>query len=174
VAFTSRWIDDPRKGELVTKHRWGTLFLVRRDWVGDPEDANQSVVESFDRIRSAFDVAEDLCQLVGDAERAERMHAVVLRAFGRDPHVMNQGDIAEFLELTEHLEKTVADSLLDGRWRVRPDQLANIRRRTTTLDLDESRGELAHAGVGEGLIDVLRLREILKHARDVGLDVAMD
>jgi hypothetical protein len=155
----------------MSKYDYGTVYLVRPDV--DPEDPEQYVVDSFDRTRSAFEVAKELWQIAGKPERA----AEIRNALGRsDPGPLLKTDtIVELLRLTDGIEDAVTTGVpLDEEGRVSPEKLAELRRTTKRLWLDESRGEAAPYGVREGVYAVDALRKVLTQAKERGLYIAFD
>lgn len=152
-------------------YRFGTLYLVRPDWPGNSPDG---VVEQFEHGRSHFDVAAELARLAGEDERARRIEEVALRAYGREPHKLNREDIQELLVLLDHLEDKLIGKVVDKDWKIRPDQLPELRKRTKTLELEERRGNDALAGVAEGMIRIGSARYILNRAKDQHLEIGME
>lgn len=152
----------------------GTIYLIRPDWIGEDEDLEQAVVESYEPVRSYLQVAPELWGLAGDDERAAAIKALLGRVYERDDVVMVTAEIEALLGLLQGLQEALVGTVVDERWMVRPEQLPALRVRTKTLDLDESRGELAVHAVGEALYGVLWLQKILGEARDKGLWIALD
>jgi hypothetical protein len=155
----------------MSKYDFGTLYLVRPD--ADPDDSEQYVVDSFDRMRSAFEIAKELWLIAGKPERATEIR----NALGRsDPGPLLKTDaIVELLRLTDGLDEAVTAGVpLDVEGKVSPEKLTELRRTTKRLWLDESRGEAAPYGVREGVYAVDSLRKVLTQAKELGLYVAFD
>lgn len=151
-----------------------SIYLVRPDWDGDPDDVHESVVEALLNGPRYIEVAIELWRLVDDEIHAAQINALTLRAFGRERRDLSSSEIKEFLQLIEDLDEIVKKTWLDDKWRIPPERLAEVRRRTTLLDLDDNQGHWASEGISEGLGQVAELREFLKQALDRGLHLALD
>lgn len=149
----------------------GTLYLTRPD-ADTYEDPSDAVVEAFDGGRSLINLAVELWRLAKREDRATAIESLLARAYERKPYGLNARGIKELLGLTDGLEEALKENVVDAQLRVRNDQLPELRRRTKLLYLDESRGELAREAVGEGIVGVMSLRNILQKARDEGLHIA--
>ncbi|NVB77095.1 MAG: hypothetical protein HOV81_01750 [Kofleriaceae bacterium] len=153
---------------------WGTLYLIRPHMiVDDPADA---VVEAYEGGRKRFSIAIELLDLV-DRARAQTARALLERAHERKPALLDDSAIANLLELTAGIEAMLRDQLLDAQWYVDDARLPELRSRpglVKVLDLEETRGVLARAAVGEGLAGVLSLRNILRRAQADGLHIVLD
>lgn len=80
----------------------------------------------------------------------------------------------EMLGLLEGLELQLAGTVVDEKWRVKAEQLPELRARTTTLDLDESRGGAELHAVAEAMYGIIVLRDILATAKRDGLLLAVN
>jgi hypothetical protein len=152
---------------------WGAIHLVRPAWSGPYDEVDEAVVESYEKVQGFFDVAAELWDLAGDHERAGEIRKLVDEAYEREPSFMDDSQVDELLQLLEGIEDALVGTVVDDRWQVRVEQLPELRRRTRHLDLDESRGELAAAGVGEGIGHAVSLRNILLRARALGLWICL-
>jgi hypothetical protein len=158
----------------VSRRYWGTIYLIRPDWHGDPEDVADSVVESHRDGPSHIHVAIELWRLAGDEDRARKVEDLLERVNERDNPVLGTAEIEELLQLLAGLETALDRSVVGPDWRVPAERLPELRGRSKLLDLDESRGSLASAGVVEGMSRVDALRNILTDAYDRGLHVSLD
>jgi hypothetical protein len=144
-------------------------------WQRQPDDADDDgIVESYEHGRSHLRAARELWELAGDPDRGARIDAVLDRAYTRLEHVISGAEIGELIALLDRLEARLIGAVVDERWKVRPEQLAALRRRTTMFDLDEMRGDTAVHAIGEGMARVGFVREALEHARDEGLELLLD
>ncbi len=157
----------------MSRRYWGTLYLVRPDWQGDPDDAAESVVETHRNGPSDMHVAIELWRLAGAEERARRINDLLERVNERDTPVLNATEIDELLVDLEGLEPALKNAVVGADWRIPADRLPELRQRAKLIDLDESRGELADAGVVEGMSRVSALSNILRDARARGLHVVL-
>jgi hypothetical protein len=156
----------------MSKYAYGTLYLVRPD--SDPDD-DEAVVDSFDRMRSAFEVAKELWEIAGHPERAQQIKQAISDGYDPDGALIKTSTIDELLRLTEGLEQAVIAGVpLDSEGRVSSDKLEELRRTTKRLWLSESRGETAVYGVREGVHAVDALRKVLTQAKEQGLYIAFD
>ena len=153
---------------------WGSLYLVRPDWVGDDDDLDQAVVEEYEWAKGFLRVAPELWQLAGYDERAAAIKTLVGKVYDRERYWMTATEIEELLGLLDGIEDALVGTVVDEQWMIQPEQLPRLRVSTKTLDLDEQRGHLALHAVGEGIGHVCSLRAILREARDRGLLVALD
>jgi hypothetical protein len=146
-----------------------SLYLVRPDF-----PKSDSVIDEFDGASRLIEVAMDLARIAGDDERALKIDGVWLRPYMREPRVLRSEDIDELLQLIDGLETRLIGTVVDEKWRVRPEQLPELRARTKVLALDDSRGGAELHAVGEGMSDVIALRNILQEAKDQGLYIAVN
>jgi hypothetical protein len=155
-----------------------SIYLVLPDWHGDIEDVHDSVVDALLHGPRYIRVALELWRLAGQDERAAKIKAVLERAYQNDntgfSPILNTTDIKEFYDLLDGLDDALKATWLNDKWQVFPELMPEVRRRTTTLDLDDLQGHLASEGVSEGLGDVHSLRDFLKQALDQNLHVALD
>ena len=153
---------------------WGSLYLVRPDWDGDDESADEAVVEECDYARRFFRVAPELWRVAGHEDRANAIRSLILRAYERPQHWITASEIEELLQLLDGVEDALVGTVVDEHWMLRPEQLPDLRKRTKYLALDEARDERALHGVALGISDIRSLRTILRNARDRGLLIAFD
>lgn len=146
-----------------------TIYLVRSD-----VDIRWGVVHSYSEASEWVDIASELAALAGQETRGQRIQQIWLGLYdGRKPRVLRQDETDHMLDLLDGLEMTLVGRVVDANWRVRPDQLPELRARTTTLDLDESRrGAELHA-VAEGMSRIVALRKVFQLAKERGLLVAV-
>jgi hypothetical protein len=147
--------EDAAESERTMTSTWGTIYLVA------PDDSAE-IVETHENARSRIDVASELWNIVGEDRHANAIDDLMRTAFSRKPPSMSTGEITELLRLTDGLEQRLTSTVLDSHWQVSRDALPALRSQTRTLALGEQRGELATAGVGEGLLEVLALRRLLE------------
>ena len=153
---------------------YGTLYLVTPGGTSDPERMHEDVVETYQHGRSHIDVAKELWSLAGEDAPAKAIDAVVDHAYERAPHVLVAAEIDELLGLLSGIDDVLRRTVVDNDLKIRPERMPEIRRRARLIDAGEERGDLASGAVWEGLTRVWALRNILKEARDRGLDVALD
>ena len=159
---------------MTDDYYYGPLYLIKRGVTSNPEAKHEDVVETYEHGRSHLDVAKELWSMAGDEAKVDAISAVVRRAFGRDDPVLYSADIEELLGLLAELGDVLKRTIVDDDLNIRPERMAEIRMRAKLIDVGEERGKLASAAVWEGLTRVSALRNILKEARDRGLDVALD
>jgi hypothetical protein len=149
---------------------FGTLHLVQPGSQGEPE----SVVASFDDGPGYVSIAIELWRLAGNEARASEIATLLDQANDRDYAVLTADEAVQLLHLLDGLEAGLKASVVDQNWNVPASRLPELRQRTKMLNLDEDRGELAQAGVLEGMSSVIALRNILSEAVERGLEVALD
>lgn len=151
---------------------WGVARLVPPGWDPDADDAFDSIEYQSEYARSHLEVAAELWSLV-DKERAERLDALVSRAFGRDPHVLHVDEVAELDRALEGLEMQLRNAgWIDAREDVPADRLPELARRTTRLDL--SGDAVPRAAISSGLSRVVAVRELAARALAGGLEILFD
>jgi hypothetical protein len=151
-----------------------SIYLIRPDWHGDPDDAHEAVVDSLAKGPTYIDVAIELWRLAGNEERAAKVYTLSTRAFGRVNKALHTEEIREFYDLLDGLDDALKEALLDDKWQIPPERMEEVRRRTQFLDLDDLQGHRGSEGATEGLSQVHGLRDFLKEALDRGLYVALD
>jgi hypothetical protein len=154
-----------------------SIYLVLPDWHGDIEDVHDSVVDALLHGPRYIKVALELWRLANQEEQAAKIKTVLKRAYQNDSTgfspILNTADIKEFYDLLQGLEEALKQSIIDSKSMILPERLAEVRRRTTLLHLDEDRGRLAVYGIAEGLSQVCELEDFLKQALDQNLHVAL-
>jgi hypothetical protein len=150
-----------------------SIYLIRPEWHGDLEDTEDYVVDALLHGPRFIRVARELWQLAGSDERAAKIKAVLRRGCERVGRILYTEDIKEFYDLLDGLDDAIKATWLNDKWQVLPELMPEVRRRTTTLDLDDLEGHLASEGVTEGLGEVHSLRDFLKQALDQNLHVAL-
>lgn len=158
----------------MTRRYFGTLYLVRPDWHGDPEDAHESVVESYPNGRSHLEVAMELWRVAGVEDRARRMEDVMDRAWERDRPVMDSTDIDEMLQELEGIEPALETSVIGPDWKLSPEQVDELRNKTKLLDLSDIPGHIPTNAMFEAISRVRAAQSILREARERGLHIALD
>ena len=153
---------------------WGTIYLMRPDWDGSDEDIDRAVVEAYEPVKSFLDVAIELWRLADDDKRASAIESLLEDVYEREQVIMTTAETNELLQLLEGLEAQLVGKVIDDKWMVQSNRLSELRARTETLNLDESRGHLAVHAVGEGLCGVLWLQKILREALERGLLVSLN
>jgi hypothetical protein len=151
-----------------------SIYLIRPDWRGDPDDAHEAVVDSLPNGPTYIDVAIELWRLAGNEERAAKVYALTTRAFGRGNKALHTEEIREFHDLLLGLGDALRQTVVDSESMIAPERLPEMRRRTTLVDLGEHRGDLAVYGISEAIGQVCELECFLKKALDRGLYVALD
>jgi hypothetical protein len=158
----------------VGRHDWGTWWLVPQGWQPQSDDViDDGIVESFEYGRSYLEAAVELWDLAGEAGRGKQINAVLVRAYRRSVHILNATDIDELLALLEGLEDRLIGTVVDEERKIRHDQLPELRRRTTMLNLDETPGYHVEYALLEGMGRVEAVRENLRHAREAGLEILL-
>jgi len=142
----------------------GTICLIRPD-AGTYEDPSEAVVADFEGAGNLIDLSAELWRLVDAEDRAQKIEALLERAYSAKPYGLDDSGIGELLRLTDGLDEALRENVVDQDLRVSADRLPDLRRSTEWLDVDERRSELARHAVGEGLAGVVALRNILKRAR---------
>jgi hypothetical protein len=159
----------------MDKRHWGTWYLVPPGWQRQPDDVvDDGIEESYEDGRSDLHAAMELWDLAGDPERVKQIDAVIDRAYQRPEHILNAADIDELIELIEGLEDRLVGTIVDQQHRIRRDQLPELRRRTTMFDLDEIPGYVVENAIGEGIGRAQSVRDNLRHARELGLEILLD
>jgi hypothetical protein len=153
-----------------------SIHLFRPEWNNDPdpEVLYEYVVESLLHGPRYIKVARELWQLAGNDERAAKIKAVLRRGCERNTPILYTEEIQEFYDLLVGLELELKKSVVNSDWEIPPDRLAEVRRRTTLLHIEESRGDLARWAVWEAMSEVYGLRDFLKQALDRNLHLALD
>ena len=151
-----------------------SLHLVTPRPQDDADPAGRMVVKSFAHGPDQIDLAIDLWRVAGDEKRASQLQAVIDRGYARDSLELETGEISDALRLLDGLEEALQRSTVDAEWRIRPERMADVRARSKTLDLHESRGEAAVYAVDEAVSRVAALTVFMKEALDSGLHVALD
>jgi len=146
-----------------------TISLVPPGW-----DGSGPKIEIHQFLKRFFWVAEELWKLTGDDARAAAIGEVLDAAYEREPVLLTTEDVDRMLQLLEGLPEAFVGTIVDEEWRLRPEQLPELRARTKTLDLDERRGDLALAAVGEALSNVGALENVLRKAQKRHLWVSFD
>jgi hypothetical protein len=149
---------------------WGTIYLVEPT----ENDPAGKIVETHENVRSRIDVASELWKIAGEDRLAVEIDKLMRVAFSREPPTMSTAETKELLRLTDGLEQRLTSTLLDSHWLVSRETLPALRKQSRTLDLGVERGDLATAGVGEGLLEVLALRRLLEHALEANLLIAFE
>lgn len=153
---------------------YGALHYLDPRKSDDIERLHDRVVDTYDNARSHIDVAGELWQLTGDVARADAITALVRGALGRDIPTLLPEEVDQLLELMTGLEEALKRTILDENMNIRPERMPDVRQRAELIDVRENRGELAMYAVLEGLSRVQAARNILKEARERGLDVGID
>lgn len=144
-----------------------TLYFVKDDF-----EETREVIDQFDHAGNWVEEAIELMRIAGEEERANKIDDVSLRAYRRDPHVLETGDVEELFQLIEGFEARLVGTVVDEKWKVREEQLPELRARTS-FELDESRGDLAIYGVAEAMSRVSALLNILEQAITAKLRIAV-
>lgn len=144
-----------------------TLYLVKDDF-----ERTSEVVRQFNHAGNWVEEAIELMRIAGEAERANKIDEVWLRAYGRNPYILEIADAAELLALIDRFEARLVGTVVDEEWMIREDQLPDLRARTS-FELDESRGSEAIYGVAEAMSRVAALRTILEQAVTDKLRIAV-
>jgi hypothetical protein len=150
-----------------------SIYLIRPEWHGDLEDTEDYVVDALLHGPRYIRVALELWRLADHEERAVKIKAILERGCERSGRILYTEDIKEFYELLVGLELELKKSVVNSDWEIPPDRIAEVRRRTTLLDIEESRGVLARWAVWEAMSEVYGLRDFLKQALDRNLHVAL-
>lgn len=157
----------------MSSRYWGTLYLVPRGWDPAAENADEQIVYSFEYGRSHVKVASELWALC-DAARSAEIDELMTHAYQRNPHVLEQTEIASLLRLLDGLETCLVGSFVDERWRIPAERIPELKRRTTMLEIDDVEGAVPDSAIAAGLSRVAIARQILQTARDEQLNILMD
>ena len=145
-----------------------TLYLVKDDF-----EQTNDIVRQIDHAGNWVEEAIELMRIAGEEERANKIDEVWLRAYGRDPHILEAADVKELFELLDGFEARLVGKVVDEEWMIRDDRLPELRARTS-LELDESRGAEAIYGVAEAMSRVSALRTVLEQVMTDGLRIVVD
>jgi hypothetical protein len=135
-----------------------TFYLAADDF-----EQTNDIVRQIDHAGNWVEEAIQLMRVAGEEERANKIDDVWLRAYGRDPHILETVDVKELFELLDGFEARLVGKVVDKEWMIREDQLPELRARTS-FELGESRGAEAICGVAEAMSRVSALRTILEQA----------
>jgi hypothetical protein len=153
------------------RERWGEIHLVVPDELAGKYDERE-LIETYERAYSRIDLAAELWRLIGREAEAQRIDAVMSRAYAREVTTLDEAGIAELLELVEALPAALRRDLqLGPHDRLTMAQVEDLRKRTDKLDLEESRGEVAIHAVEEAIGDIDGLADILRRARAEGAHI---
>lgn len=144
-----------------------TFYLTNDDF-----EQTNDIVRQIEHAGNWVEEAIQLMRIAGEAERANKIEDVWLRAYGRDPHILEIVDVKELAELLDGFEARLVGKVVDEEWMIRKDQLPVLRARTS-LELDESRGSEAIYGVAEAMSRVSVLRTVLEQAIADGLRIVV-
>jgi hypothetical protein len=153
---------------------YGSLYLVTPVREDDSGERHNSVVEVYQSARSHIDVAIELWRLCGREDRARETELLLERAYEDEHPLLDTGKVAQLLSHLEGLDSELKRTLVDAEWRVSPELLPELRKRSRMLDLGEERGELARSAVWEGMSRVVALQSILNEAQRRDLFVALE
>jgi hypothetical protein len=155
-----------------------SLHLLRPEWQQeDPESSYEYVVESLRDGPRFLKVALELWRLADHEARAAAIEALLVGAYDPalpDYAILRTPQVQELFEKLEGLEDALRSSIVDAHAILAPERVAEVRSRTTLLDLGEPRGDLAVYGVAEGLSQVCELQDFLQQALDQDLHLALD
>jgi hypothetical protein len=149
------------------------MYLVPRGWDPAAEDADDQIVYVFEHGRSHIKVASELWGLC-DAPRGAEIDALMTRAYERDPHRLDQPDIATLLRLLDGLEDSLSMSWVDEHWNVPSERIPELKRRATMLEIDDVEGVVPESAIAAGLSRVGIARDILRTALDEQLNILLD
>jgi hypothetical protein len=144
-----------------------TFYLAKDDF-----EQTNDIVRQIDHAGNWLEEAIQLLRVAGEAERANKIDDVWLRAYGRDPHILETVDVKALIELLDGFEASLVGKIVDEEWMIREDQLPVLRERTS-LELGESRGAEAIYGVAEAMSRVSALRTVLEQAMADGLRIVV-
>lgn len=153
---------------------WGVARLVPPGWDPDADDALDAIEYKSDYARSHLEVAAELWNLV-DENRARRLEAVILRAFGRDPHVLHLDEVAELGHMLDGLEAQLREAgWINAREDVPADRLAELTRRTRLLPLGGDADAVPRAAISSGISRVDAVRDLVARALAGKLEIMFD
>lgn len=150
-----------------------TIYFIDPSWVGEREFRSDAVVEDYDQIRYAFDLARELWRLIDENVKADRIDTVMNDAFS-EAHgvVLKDEDLAKLIELFSGLRGAVMRAGYVGENHYTPvDRMDEVRARTKRVDVGEYRGASAARGVFEAIEKVETLVDLLQRARMLKLHV---
>ena len=85
-----------------------TLYLIKDDFAQTGE-----IVRQFDRAGQWVKEAIELMRIAGEEARASNIYDVWLRAFEREPCILETADIAEILDLIGDFEEKLVGTVVD-------------------------------------------------------------
>lgn len=149
-----------------------SLYLVLPDWEGEPDDVHESVVEDLRHGPRYMQVGQELWTLAGREERSKEIEELLETAFSRKSLSLDTQEVHRLEQLLDGLDEAMRP-LLDEEWRIRPENMEDVRNRTTLLHLEDTGGQIGANGITEGLSEVHELRAFLRLATERGLNLRM-
>jgi hypothetical protein len=142
--------------------------------VSDTDPPEIEVIDSYDKAYGFLQVAMELWRLAGRDDRASAIQDVVASSVDYEPQRLERAQIKELRDLLDGLEEALVGTLTDDQHMLSPEAVEQLRSRTETLDLAESRGDLARHAIDEALIYVHHLRSIADEALAAGACILFD
>jgi hypothetical protein len=142
--------------------------------VSDADPPQVDVIESYPKAYGFVEVAMELWQLAGREDRASAIRDIIASRVDYEPTRLEQAQIRELRDSLDGLEEALIGTLTDEQHMLSPEMVEQLRGRTETLDLAESRGDLARHAVDEALIYVHYLRTIADTALAAGACILFD
>lgn len=149
--------------------RRAPLYLV-----GPATDTDGAPLVSYDDAYGYIDFAAELWRLIGNNDRARAIEAVIARAYEHDVAALETADIIELRDLIAGLDSAIIGPLTDEHRLLSMERVRDLRGRTKSLDVGESRGELATHALSEAMVGVDNLLLILTEALQRGAHIAFD
>lgn len=149
-----------------------SLYLVLPDWEGEIDNVHESVVEDLLHGPRYMQVGQELWTLAGREERAKEIEDLLETAHNRSSLSLDTREVQNLERLLDGLDDALRP-LLDDKWQIRPENMEDVRKRTTLLHLEDEGGQIGSNGVTEGLSEVHELRAFLRLAIERGLNLRM-
>ncbi|HPH64526.1 MAG TPA: hypothetical protein PLF40_02235 [Kofleriaceae bacterium] len=160
------------KFEIMSKQ---TVYFIDPAWKGAPDDSSDAVVETHHQILDAFDLARELWALAGYREKSDDVESILNEAYQSATLALNAEQLRRLVDLFTNLKLAVMQAgFLDEAGYTPAARMAEVRERTTCVDVGVYRGEAARHGVFEAIEKVETLTELLQRAQNLQLHVALD
>jgi hypothetical protein len=150
------------------------IYLVTPGWRGDPDQAQESVVEPLANGLHSILVARDLWRVAGNETRVQEIDSLLDPAFDRENRDLSTDEVAELDRLLIGLEEALDETVLNSEGKVPAEKLSDLRKQARYLDLEDREQHRAEDGVSEAISQVYGLRGFLKKAVDQRLHLALE
>jgi hypothetical protein len=144
------------------------LYLVRLGETG------VEVIDTYEIAYGFYEVAVELWQLAGRADRARAIANVFTSAYELEPPQLEDERLRMLRGLLDGLEPALIGTLTDEHHMLTQAQVEELRGRTTTLELDEAVWGDRRWAVQEALCYVDHLRNIVARALELDAVILFD